>query len=250
MWCEAIKRDEDHTQSNVAILDEVDRVNSQHARGIRNHWTHARDPPTGRFLDVYNEGDSCSFLALSIQARLVKYARAKLIECPSNMRKRGRPLLDYALRPKRTTPIGMPYHSLRDDPSVDLEMVRLLLDNGADPNQRMYLNNGKTVRALFLLSCHETRSPSRPHNDGSIGYNTRYGVIVQASLSKAWLLACELLISHGARWDCRLTEGKPELTVSSVPQGLFGVLQTKRLERLLEEKAKEMQRSGRACVLM
>jgi hypothetical protein len=144
----------------------------------------------------------------------------------------------------------MPYHSQREDPSVDIEMIRLLLDNGADLNQRVYLNNGKTVWALFLLSCHETKSPSRPNNDGSIGYNTSYGVVVQASLSEAWFLACELLISHGAHWDCRLTEGKPELTVSSVLQGLFGVLQTKRLEKLSEEKAKEMQRSGMACDLM
>jgi hypothetical protein len=129
-------------------------------------------------------------------------------------------------------------------------MIRLLLDNGADPNQRVYLNNGKTVWALFLLSCHETKSPSHPNNDGSIGYNTSYGVVVQASLSDAWLLACELLISHGARWDCLLTEEKPELTVSSVLQGLFGVVLTQRVEKLSKEKAKEMQRSGMACDLM
>jgi hypothetical protein len=86
---------------------------------------------------------------------------------------------------------------------------------------------------MFLLSCHES------NNDGSLDYNTNGGVVVQARVSKARLLACELLISHGARWDCPLTEEKRELTVSSVLQGLFGVVQTKRLEKLAEEKAQE-----------
>jgi hypothetical protein len=131
---ETEKRDEDYTKIIVATLDEVDRVSGQHARDFRNH-SPSNDLRPVTCLDVYINDDSHSFLGLTIQARLVKYVGAKLIECPSSVRKRGRPLLDYALRPKRTISITMPYHSQREDPSMDIEMIRLLLNNGADPNR-------------------------------------------------------------------------------------------------------------------
>ncbi|RYP08545.1 hypothetical protein DL765_008750 [Monosporascus sp. GIB2] len=127
----------------VRLLDELDTVNSHHARNIRNHWTHARDSPPPRGLDEYYEGGKCNFLALAVQARLVKYVRAKVQANPHNMQKGGRPLLDYALRPRRITPISMPYHSIRDDPSLDVDMVELLLHNGADTNQPVHLNGGR-----------------------------------------------------------------------------------------------------------
>ncbi|KAL4876546.1 hypothetical protein BJY04DRAFT_210569 [Aspergillus karnatakaensis] len=166
--------------SLVPLLDELDRVNSHRARNITNHWTHARDSPPSRGLDEYNEGGRCTFLALAVQARLVKYVRAKLEADPRRLHKQGRPLLDYALRPRRSTPISMPYHSVRDDPSLDTNMVELLLKHGADPNQPVYLSDGYSVWALFLISMLETHK----------------------NLNTAWFQACRLLIHAGARGDC------------------------------------------------
>ncbi|KAL8380657.1 hypothetical protein RB595_005094 [Gaeumannomyces hyphopodioides] len=111
----------------VALLDEVDRVNSRYAKadGVSSHWTNVRDLPRFRFLnwDEYHE--------------------------------RGRPYLDYALRPLRVTPLKMPYHSVRDGAPVDVAMVGLLLSPplSADPNRQVYVNDGRTVWALFLVSC-------------------------------------------------------------------------------------------------
>jgi hypothetical protein len=226
---EAGKQKEDHTASIVAILDEVDRVNCHYARKERNHWTHARDPAVGKGLDVYNEGDSCNFLALAVQARLVSYVRAKLQDDPTNIQKRGRPLLDYALRPRRTTPVIMKYYSQREDPSVDVDMVHLLLEYGADPNQPIYLNGGKTVWELFLISCHESMS---------------YAGGVSASLIEARYLACELLISNGAQYNRHLDLRSPGMTAHSVLEFLFGISKAIRLKELVEDKA------GASCALM
>jgi hypothetical protein len=150
------KRSEEPYATLTQILDTADQVNSGHARRERNHWVYARDMPLPRGSDQYREGDSYTFLALTVQARLVKYVRGKLQANPNNINKKGRPLLDYALRPRRRTPITMPYHSQRDDPSVDVVMVKMLLEHGADPNQAVHLNGGQTVWALFLISCYES----------------------------------------------------------------------------------------------
>jgi hypothetical protein len=252
---EAEKQKEDHTASIVAIVDEVNRVNSQYAQKERNHWTHARDPAMGKGVDVYNEGDSCNILALTVQARLVKYVRAKLQDNPSSIQKRGRPLLDYALRPRRTTPIIMRYHSQREDPSVDVDMVRLLLEYGADPNQPVYLNGGKTVWELFLISCHENKftNPSgltKPTTGALPTSSTSYAGSVSASLIEAWYLACELLISHGAQSNCHLDLRSLDMTVHSVLELLFGIPKASRLKELMEEKAQGIQSTGSSCALM
>lgn len=70
----------DTADSPVAdLLDELDRVNCEHARSLRNrHWTHARDLPRSRGYEEYREGGNCNFLALTVQARLVKYVQGSL----------------------------------------------------------------------------------------------------------------------------------------------------------------------------
>ncbi|KAK6210810.1 hypothetical protein LQW54_005858 [Pestalotiopsis sp. IQ-011] len=192
----------------VEILDEVDRVNGLHAGKIRNHWSSARDPPRSRGMDEYREGGNYNFLALAVQARLVNYVEAKLLSDPSKMNKHGRPLLDYALRPRRMTPITMPYHSKRVDSSVDLKMIELLLSFGALPNQQVHLNDGRTVWALFLISIYETTNLGEKYTE----------------LEQAWYSACELLIQNGADLDCWLESntGNTPLTAFNVLRKVFG----------------------------
>jgi hypothetical protein len=127
-----------------------------------------------------------------VQARLVKYVRAKVQANPHNMRKRGRPLLDYALRSRRVTPIHIPYHSMREDPSLDVDMVELLLSNGADPYQPIY-------------------------ERGSGGASSTY-----QSLNKAWYRACRAMIRAGACADCRSNSGRGYLNASSILNRVFG----------------------------
>lgn len=177
------RRFEDEDTPLVAILDRLNRANSHFAQYISNHWTHARDLPRNQGYGKFVEGGQCNFIALAVQARLVKYVRAKLDAKPSRLQKGGRPLLDYALRPFRATLTMMPYHSARDDPSIDVNMVGLLLERGADPNQQVHLNDGESVWGLFLISMHSTRDE------------------VFDSWKKAWFCASLLLVRAGTRLD-------------------------------------------------
>lgn len=224
--------------SLILLLDEVDRVNGHHARDVTNHWTHARDSPRSRGLDEYCEGGNCNFLALTVQARLVKYVRAKIQADRSVMQKRGRPLLDYALRPRRITPISMPYHSTRDDPSVEVDMVKLLLENGANPNQPVYLNGGTSVWALFLLSIHESHLRNRGATSPA-----------SLSLSKAWYHACLALIQAGARSDCLSRYPHKGLSASAILNQVFGEARAVVLEREIQLKEKEAIET-KSCVAM
>jgi hypothetical protein len=227
--------------SLVAVLDEVDRVNSYHAHGVRNHWTHARDSVGERGLDVYHEGDSYNFLALAVQARLVKYVRAKLDANQNNMQKRGRPLLDYALRPRRSTPISMRYHSKRDDSSLSVEMVRLLLERGANPNQPVHLNGSTSVWVLFLISMHESVIRAEAGTSGTK---------VSPNLANAWYQACELLIQYGARKETTLVRSQPTLSMGVVFQRAFGSARAHALWVLLDEKTREDQQAKGSCAVM
>ncbi|KAI0414753.1 hypothetical protein F5X98DRAFT_348474 [Xylaria grammica] len=223
----------------VPLLDELDLVNSRHAKGISNHWTHVRDSPAQRGLDGYSEGGRCNFLALAVQARLVKYVRAKLREDPRKIQKGGRPLLDYALRPRRITPISMPYHSTRADPSVDVDMVRLLLSHGASPNQPVFLNGGRSVWACFLLSIQVAH-----RRDGSETSPT------SQSLNNAWYQACDELIKAGARADCLADTGGDDMSASSILRGVFGERRASVLEQAMKAKEEEAQQSSGSCIIM
>ncbi|PVH98513.1 hypothetical protein DM02DRAFT_630137 [Periconia macrospinosa] len=84
----------------IRLLDELDKTNCRHSATsvTNNHWTNARD-------SQYPESGQCNWIALTVQARLVTYARTKLNSDPRLLHKRGRSLLDYALRPRRVTSI-------------------------------------------------------------------------------------------------------------------------------------------------
>lgn len=153
----------------VPILNETDRTNEKLSQEVatvgtrlvfqsgdtkvENHWTHGSDPPSPQALGVYEEGGNRTFLALAMQARLIGYVRAELqgkAECthrkdqaknarrnPECLEKKGRPLLDHALRPLRTTLIAMPCHFVRDDFSIDVDLIAL--EHDADPTQLVFL---------------------------------------------------------------------------------------------------------------
>lgn len=229
--------EDEHTL--VAIIDNLDVVNNHHAKSaMKNHWTHARDSPQGRGMATYKEGGHCNFLALAVQARLVKYVRIKLESEPRKLHKSGRPLLDYALRPLRTTPIAMPYHSVRDDPSVSVDMVKLLLSHGADPNQAVHLLGGEPVWALFLSSIFETKVLQEKSG-------------IQASLKRAWYQCCEALIESGAQFDhVPMAIEASDETIFAVFKTIFGSDEAARLVRRIEEITQERKRSSFSCLVM
>lgn len=175
----------------VKLVEQLDRVISGYAdHDMAYHWTNARDPPTGLYFDEFNEN---SFLALTVQSRLVLYVKNKLDKNPNLLRaKSGRPLLDHALRPNIVTPTRLP--QLIE--FIDFDMVRLLLDKGANPNEKVSIY-GITVWALFLLSCYEKR-------------NTK-----NSQAKDTWFKAAELMIRKGANRKLKLETTRREFIGNS-----------------------------------
>ena len=223
------------------ILDELDKINSRRARrsGIKKHWTHVRGDPKGLGMDQYLECEDSNFLALCVQSRLLRYVETKLTEDPARLAKGGRPLLDYALRPLKITPVKMRSHSQQDDreSSVNIEMVKLLL--AVDPqsaktiNKCFYAHADRTVWQLFLVSCSEYADYSR----SQIGQTPP-----SDSLRQAWYDACETLIHAGAEPDDCIIPGTDGLRISTALERMFGSgSQAQALLRLMGQKKNEEQ---------
>ena len=149
--------------SDVALIDGVDRavstywqrrndvselsLNSSLPESGLLHWTNLELDLRRR--DAAERGEK-TFLAKTVECNLKLYVSKILDSQPQLLReKRGRPLLDYALRPRVVKRHG------RILGSVDPDMVRLLLLHGADPNQMIKIYNTRksdqiTVWAFFL----------------------------------------------------------------------------------------------------
>jgi len=143
---ETERTDPNLTSSLVEVLDEVDRVNTYHARARGLPWTHARTTDASDGNTMYREEDHYNFLAVTVQARLVKYVRAKLDANPNSARKDGRPLLDFALQPRR--PIDILYHSNRDALTVNV-----------DSKLRPYEVHVRRTLTLYHHLCSGTATP-------------------------------------------------------------------------------------------
>lgn len=141
--------------SQFPLLDEIDRVMSIYAKEERAHWTNGRDSPTNTKYVQWIERGQCSYLGLAAQVRLRLYVEHALDRDPSRIKKKGRPLLDYALRPTRVTPSDLPYYRERDVAGIEADIVTTLLSRGADPNERIYIYGGQTTWELFVLFAHE-----------------------------------------------------------------------------------------------
>ncbi|KAK4671494.1 hypothetical protein QC764_0095820 [Podospora pseudoanserina] len=107
-------------------------------------------------------------------------------------------------------------------------MVQSLLDRGANPNQQVHLNEGRTVWALFLVSCYE----SALRNEAT------------KLLKEVWFRVCKLMIRYHANstaWFDNNTS-KP-LTVEGILGEVFGQDKKTELLRLMEE-ARLQRKSG------
>lgn len=170
--------------ASVELLEEVDHVVSGYlgTHGM-NHWTNARPPLAEPDFDEWGQ---CSFLALAIQAKLTTFVKSKLQDKygHESLKKQGRPLLDYALRPRRAIGPDFTEDFRADQGKVDIQAVKMLLEHGANPNEKVYLYPGpsgkaQTVWTLFLIYCFSNRGRVPPGE------------------TQAWYRTTELLISSG-----------------------------------------------------
>ncbi|OCL04830.1 hypothetical protein AOQ84DRAFT_415231 [Glonium stellatum] len=182
-----------HMFSLSDLLDELDLVNKKHTQGMKFHWTNARDAPQGPFQE-YKQN---TFLALTIRD------------------KHGRPLLDYALRPAIVTPVQLP----QQDEGPDSLMVTLLLEKGADLNQKIYIYDGQTTWGLFLRLCYESKISGR-----------------ELRSEKRWYDVMKALITHGADPDIHLRIKNQTFTVLDVLSKLFEENEANHLKETIANK--------------
>lgn len=192
------------------LLEQLDRVISDYAdNDMVYHWTNARDPPRGLYFDEYNYN---SFLALAVQSRLGLYVKEKLDSKPKLLRaKSGRPFLDYALRPNIVTPTRLP--QLVE--FIDFDMVRLLLDKGANPNEKVSIYGNITVWALFLLSCYEKKD------------------IKSSQAKETWFKAAELMIRKGADRKLKLETTRREKMANHLEAETAALVKTAKYRRVV-----------------
>ncbi|KAI1337287.1 hypothetical protein F5Y15DRAFT_158196 [Xylariaceae sp. FL0016] len=124
------------------LLDEVDLVNSKVLSKENGHWTNVW---TDDERDYRDHGHK-TFLAKAIQRRLMLYTVYRLEKRPSEIRKEGRPLIDYAPRSDAYATDDSPYIDKRPDPQI----LEFLLAKRADPNQKVRTHSDQTPWGLCL----------------------------------------------------------------------------------------------------
>lgn len=187
----------DLAEAQFELLDEIDAVMSAFAlrAKVGGHWTQVRDAPRPtKYQKFYDHHPS--FLCLVVQSRLRHYADHILAKEPHKIRKLGRPLLDYALRPRRITPITLPYHADREITSIDVDLISTLLVKGADPNEKIRIYDQLTPMACFALSCFENKDNET----------------VSTCDREAWFSATKLLVKYGGHLDGFVTIEIPNTT--------------------------------------
>jgi hypothetical protein len=202
-------------QSLASLLDELDRVNTNRTKRAHIHWTNQRKTDF-----------SCTFLALAIQAGLRLYVKEKVeLNKALITEKRGRPLLDYACRPERTSTI---LSQLGQNDVFDPQMVRLLLEHGSDPNQLM--DNGHTTWSLFCSHFYDTYHKHIHENATLFTFSTH-----------KWCEGFELMIDHGASPNVEFQTEKGKMTMLHI-YTIFGLIcgkdQAARLAQRMEEVAR------------
>ena len=198
------------------IVDQLDSTLSKHINevqntsGCKNHWINAiencetRVFPKNLTPKEFHENGEKDFLALAIEAHLLFYVSRKLETQPELIKaKRGRPYLDYALRP-----------SIFNNLEIRLNMVAILLRNGANPNQVVRIYGNVTVWALFLQMMYARRA--------QIHFKHQ---------TESWFQVTRVLIEYGA--NPALCMGENKVTVFHILETVFSQAQWTELRPLL-----------------
>jgi hypothetical protein len=207
--------DKSRPPKQVKLLDELDRACTEYTKISKPHWTNLREAVGPMFEECRQK----TFLALAIQDNLRLYVEGKLDRKQLHA-KHGRPLLDYALRPTKVTAISPEVH----DAQPDVNMVRLLLENGADPNKCIYNYGNRTVWCLFLRLCHES-AHDRYQSPSERGSKELYSVV-------------EMLVEKNADPNLRVDidgEGEP-ITVLDALRDVLNENDMVSLDELLKGK--------------
>jgi hypothetical protein len=252
---------ESNGRASPDLLDELDHTLNCLNDDIRKlckhqgHWTnmehgYTRSKKYDKSFLEENEGGNYTFLALAVQKGLRLYVDRKLDECPELLlEKKGRPLMDYVLRPptkfivKNSEESELGSYSQYEEHVVivDSEMLGSLLSHGSDPNEKFKgsvreRENQATVWGAFLTYIYRHRDiEAYPHRTPDERQRT------------SWYEACKTLIEHGAdlETDIRFAANLPvawsvrnalRISSLSVLREVFGAANA---DRLVSKKVEE-----------
>lgn len=184
--------EDQHRQGLIEILQELDSVMTSRLSSFHSsHWSASIEVVHPGKIDYHRKVLShvgSNFLAYAVANNLIEFVRETLDALPSKIRKSGRPLLDFALYP------SFPKHDQPDhliDNDYSDQMIELLLERGASPNQCAFVVGAMTVWQMFLLDTRTQRKYTQK--------STR--------AAGAWPIA-QLLLKHGADREARVPVGE------------------------------------------
>ena len=214
-----------HDAAEMAHMDELEQVMSSayhySPSVFQVQWTDWLDETC-----VHKE--ATSILSTAVQARLHKYVTNKLDENPClNFEERPQPLLNRALERSAWARDWLP----TSESYFDLEMARLLLERGANPNGKVSVRQDITVWNAFLLKC-----PDNPREADARTRDHQY--------KKKLFHIAEMLVEHGADVDLKNEAvgysfrgiSSPRPTATEILQESLEPVDWAKLEVLMAEK--------------
>lgn len=160
------------------LLDELDTTVSKHQKEYDPYEFHWCTERVLQGRNVEYESHS-SFLSFAIEYGISSYARSKIYKDPTIIRKkRGRPLLDYAVCPNRVIS-NIPHRP---------ELANLFLDYGASPDE-VFRDTTPWKSALSHLAMHHLQETMETEED------TKRETTIKLS---DWVDIITLLVKHGA----------------------------------------------------
>ncbi|KAJ4316273.1 hypothetical protein N0V94_005552 [Neodidymelliopsis sp. IMI 364377] len=216
-------------ESFVKILDEVSRLYSIHA---------ANDENAGyRWIIVQEHDGKPDILGTTVFYGLYAYVHARTRSDPTLAKREGCPLLYYAL--------GL--FEMVISYSRGLSVVRLLLERGADPNQRVKSRRDQTVWELFLQFIeHRSKGLEKKQDILKVFRDDKFPI-------------CKALIRAGADPDLKIFDDIHEeenvdevkhKTIESILEDIFSPEQVTELKQELEAHRKPQEKPSSSCVTM
>ncbi|KAM0722948.1 hypothetical protein Q7P37_001146 [Cladosporium fusiforme] len=189
-------------QPLMNILQSLDSVMTSRLEDHASaHWTslyrvsHPSKVATHR-SEISNS--TSNFLAYAVGNNLLKYVEGTLRGSSDAIQKSGRPLLDFAIYPTFAQDESS---RGREKIAYRGEMIKLLLEHGASPNDHSGVKGVMTVWQMFLLDTWTSGHREKETREGS----------------GAWEVA-KMLLKHNANREARIPVGRAthDLSISSV----------------------------------